>query len=96
MSDINTEIATNTNKDRRRSARPERIWIGGKEMVRNDIVAREQGGVTERAINRGDAKGAPYIIIGGVKYRPIEQYHQFLLGQVQVRNQPPTKRRGHR
>jgi hypothetical protein len=31
-----------------------------------------------------------------VKYRPIELYHQFLLGRIQRRNQPPTKQRRHR
>jgi hypothetical protein len=69
--------------------------IGGEEMVRNDVLAQEQG-TTERTINRGDARGAPYIYIAGVKYRPIERYHRFMLGQIQVRNQPSPKRRGHR
>ena len=70
----------------RRSDRPERMMIGGEEMVRNDVVAREKG-ETERTTNRGDALGAPYMYIAGVKYRPIKRYHQFLLGQIQVRNQ---------
>jgi hypothetical protein len=64
-------------------------------MVRNDVVAREEG-ACERTINRLDSLGAPYIYIGGVKYRPIERYHKFMLAQIKVRNQPPTKRRGHR
>jgi hypothetical protein len=71
------------------------MMIGGVEMVRNDVVAREQGGVTVRCVNRGDKDGAPFIYNGGVKYRPIEQYHRFLLGRMQVHNRP-TKRRGHR
>ena len=97
MSDLTPfESGTRPTKDRRRSARPERLWIGGVEFARNDVVAQQQGGITERTINRGDKDGAPYIYIGGVKYRPIEQYHQFLLGRMQVRNQPPAKRRGHR
>jgi hypothetical protein len=89
-------IDTDRTRASRRSTRPERMMIGGVEMVRNDVVAREQGGVAERTVNRGDKDGAPYIYIGGVKYRPIERYHQFLLGQMQVRNQPPKTRRGHR
>jgi hypothetical protein len=64
-------------------------------MIRQDVLAQEQG-TTERAINRGDARGAPFIMLYGVKYRPIERYHKFLLGQIQARNQPPRKRRGHR
>ena len=99
MSDLSLDtsaIPTRLTKDRRRSARPERMIIGGVEVVRNDVVAREKG-TTERTINRGDARGAPYIYIAGVKYRPIEDYDKFLLGQIQVRKAPPTtKRRGHR
>jgi len=79
-------------KDRRRSARPERLVIGGEEMVRNDVVAQEQG-ASERAVNRGDAHGAPYILLYGVKYRPIGRYHDFLLKRIQSRNQPPLRRR---
>jgi hypothetical protein len=83
-------------KDRpRRSARPERIVIGGEEFARNDILADEQG-VTERTVNRGDACGAPYIYLGGVKYRPVERYHRHLLEQVKRRNQPLLRRRGAR
>jgi hypothetical protein len=81
-------------KRRFRSDRPERMNIGGEQMVRNDIVARDEG-EAERTLNRRDKDGAPYLYIGGVKYRPIERYHRFMLGRIQVRNQPPT-RRGHR
>jgi hypothetical protein len=75
----------------RRSDRPERIWIGGEEMVRNDVLAQEQGG-SERSINRGDPRGAPYLYLNGVKYRPLKRYHQYLLGRIQVRNQPKAAR----
>jgi hypothetical protein len=78
-----------------RTERPERLTIGGEEMVRNDVVAREVGSC-ERTLNRGDWLGAPFIMLGGVKYRPIARYHAFLLERIQVRNQPPKKRRGRR
>ena len=79
-----------------RTERPERMMIGGVQMVRNDVVAGDEGNC-ERTLNRRDKDGAPYIYIGGVKYRPIERYHRFMLGQIQVRNQSPKKRRrGHR
>jgi hypothetical protein len=58
-------------------------------MVRNDVVAGDEGNC-ERTLNRRDKDGAPYIYIGGVKYRPIERYHEFMLGRIQV-HQPPTK-----
>jgi hypothetical protein len=91
-----TLLDTAETKDRRRrSNRPERMVIGGEEMVRNDVVARDEGSC-ERTVNRRDKLGAPYIYIAGVKYRPIKRYHEFMLGQIQVRNQPPKKRGGHR
>jgi hypothetical protein len=67
----------------RRHTRPERISIGTDELVRNDLIAREQG-ASERSINRGDAKGAPFTYIGGIKYRPIKAYREFLAAQIQV------------
>jgi hypothetical protein len=96
MSDLAVDASAARKPKRRfRSDRPERMMIGGEEMVRNDVLAREEG-TTERTINRGDARGAPFIMLYGVKYRPIERYHRFMLAQIQVRNQPPKKRRGHR
>jgi hypothetical protein len=96
MTDLTSEVST-TRKSKRafRTERPERLTIGGVEMVRNDVVAREEG-ACERTINRLDRLGAPYLMIAGVKYRPIERYHEFLLGQIKVRNQSQKKRRGHR
>jgi hypothetical protein len=93
LSDLALDTPT-TRKAKRpfRTDRPERLTIGGVEMVRNDVVAREEG-ACERTINRLDRLGAPYLMIAGVKYRPIERYHQFLLKQIQVRNQPQKKRR---
>jgi hypothetical protein len=79
-------------KGRRRAARPERILIGDEQMVRNDVLAQEQG-VSERSLNRGDAHGAPYIMLFGVKYRPLRRYHEFLLKQIQIRNQSSRRRR---
>jgi hypothetical protein len=94
MTDIApTSPATRKSKRAFRTERPERLTIGGELMVRNDVVAREEG-ACERTINRLDRLGAPYLMIAGCKYRPIERYHRFLLEQIQVRNQPPKKRRG--
>jgi hypothetical protein len=74
----------------RRSARPERIDLGDDIAVRNDIIAKEQGR-SERAVNSDDARGAPFLYISKVKYRPIRAYRLFLASKIQVRNQ---KRRG--
>jgi hypothetical protein len=77
---------------RKREERPERIDIDGDVLIRNDLVAAQQGG-SERTLNREDARGAPYAIINGVKYRPERGFREYLAGKVQRRGQPP-KRRG--
>jgi hypothetical protein len=79
---------------RKREDRPERIDIEGDVLIRNDIIAAQQGG-SERSLNRGDSKGAPFTFINGVKYRPERAYREYLAGQVQRQGQPP-KRRGSR
>jgi hypothetical protein len=67
---------------RRREAHPERIEIGGELLLRQDILANEHG-ESERSINRRDPDGAPYIFLGGVKYRPKERYERFILSRIQ-------------
>jgi hypothetical protein len=79
---------------RPRLERPERIpFAGGETLVRNDIFAASLG-ASERGINRGDAGGAPYIYVAGVKYRPLNAYHEYLAGKVIRRGQPPKRRGG--
>ncbi len=91
MSNLHLSTSTSS-QSRRRTARPERIDLGDEELVRNDIIAREFG-ATERTLNRGDAKGAPFVYVGGVKYRPINRYREYLTAQIVVRGQPPQRRR---
>ena len=64
-------LTDNVAKDRGRLARPDRINIGEDELMRNDLIAKEQG-TSERTVNRGDAHGAPFTYVGGSKYRPIK------------------------
>ena len=76
---------------RPRSERPERIPLADDTLVRNDIVSATYGS-SERALNRGDAAGAPYCIVSGVKYRPERGYQEFVASQIQRRGQKPTRR----
>jgi len=77
---------------RARSAHPERIPLNDDDLVRNDLIAAEVG-TSERTVDRGDKDGAPYTYIGGVKYRPINAYRQFLASRIERRNQAPRRRR---
>jgi hypothetical protein len=76
-------------------SRPERIPLGDDVLVRNDIIASTFGS-SERALNRGDAAGAPFVYVGGVKYRPERGYQDFLTSQIQRRGQKSKRRAGKR
>src|SRR5215831_17833768 len=80
---------------RRRELHPERIVVGDKTLERNDVVAKRYG-ESERSVNRRDSKGAPYIFLSGIKYRPQPDYDNFLLSScIQVHKpQPPQPRTG--
>jgi hypothetical protein len=72
--------------------KPERIDIGSDMLVRNDTLAREHG-VAERTLDRGDARGSPYVYIGGVKYRPLREFNEFVAASIVRRGSAPTRRR---
>jgi hypothetical protein len=77
---------------RRRKLHPERIEIGGEILLRNDVQARQLG-CSERSVNRGDKDGAPFVFIGGIKYRPEKRYAAFILNRIQEgKPRAPTKR----
>jgi hypothetical protein len=77
---------------RRREAHPERITVGDEVFIRNDVLARAQG-ESERSLNRGDARGAPYRFFGGVKYRPERLHAEFVLNSIQSHKPPQSQRR---
>jgi len=72
-------------------SRPERIDIGDDVLVRNDVIAKTEG-TSERTVNRNDPRGAPYVLIGGVKYRPLKRYQQWRVSGIQ-QAKPTSKRR---
>jgi hypothetical protein len=76
---------------RPRAERPERIPLADDILVRNDIIAGTYGS-SERALNRGDAEGAPFVIVAGCKYRPERGYQEFLTSQIQRRGGKPKRR----
>ena len=91
-----SESSTETSVGRRsRTAHPERIPLNDDELVRNDLIAAEQG-TSERLVNRGDANGAPFMLVGGIKYRPIKAYRTYLAEQIKRKNQEPQQRRARR
>jgi hypothetical protein len=88
--DTNTEAQSLDPRDRR--AHPETISIGGETFERNDVRAKKLH-MSERSLNRGDAQGAPYIMLGGIKYRPVGRHDAFILSTIQQRRPEQPKRR---
>ena len=79
--------------DKRARAHPEHIAARGIDYERNDVAARKYF-ESERSANRRDKKGAPYVFLGGVKYRPQPHYDQFIASTIkQHQPQPPKRRR---
>jgi hypothetical protein len=74
------------------ASKPERIPLNDDELVRDDIKQAERG-VSKRTAQREDAEGAPYIMIGGVKYRPNREYNAFTASRIVRQGPPPAKRR---
>jgi hypothetical protein len=88
-----TETSTGASAGRRaRSAHPERIPLNNDELVRNDLIAAELG-ISVRTVDRGDENGAPFVHVGGIKYRPIKAYREFLAGRIERKNQVPQRHR---
>jgi hypothetical protein len=89
---MNTYPRHRPNDKRCRDAHPKRITVGTVVFERNDITANRQG-VSERTLNRDDAKGAPYRFFGNIKYRPLPAYDDFVLASIKTNKPPPSKGR---
>jgi hypothetical protein len=82
-------------RDKRcREAHPEYIEAGDIDYERNDISAARYG-MTARTLNTRDKKGAPYTYFGGIKYRPVEEFDEFMADGIrrQQPQQPKPRRR---
>jgi hypothetical protein len=90
--DSNAETEQPIDK-RCRAMHPERITVGSTTFERNDVTAARFG-VTERTLNTGDKRGAPFQYFGGVKYRPLPDYDEFILSG--IRRQQPLQPKRHR
>jgi hypothetical protein len=76
-----------------REAHPEHIHAGDITWQRNDIAATRFG-ETERTLNKRDKLGAPYQYFGGVKYRPLPEFDEFMASG--IRRQQPHQREAKR
>lgn len=76
------------------STSPERIPLEDDELLRDDIFCLEVlAGSSRRSSKRQEAKGLPYVMVRGIKYRPLRGGRAWLAGQIQRPNQPPKKKK---
>jgi hypothetical protein len=71
-----------------------RIEIPGDILIPDpDFCIEVLGGVTPRTARRLEAEGLPFVLIGGRKYRPVNEGRLWLATRIK-RKQPRQQRRG--
>jgi hypothetical protein len=77
-----------------RPSRP-RIEIPGDVLVADDDFDHEVFGrnVDPRTKRRMEAKGFPFTIIAGCKFRPLNEGRRWLAARIVRKGQAPTRRR---
>ena len=94
--DSNAETEQQPLDKRCREMHPERITVGSTVFERNDVTAARFG-ETERTLNKRHRTGAPFQYFGGIKYRPIPHFDDFIVNGIrQQRPQAQQKRRARR
>jgi hypothetical protein len=73
---------------------PPHIELTNGVLLVRDDVAQERRGQTQKTGAREDKRGAPFVMMAGVKYRPQPAYDNwFVENKIVRRSQPTTKRR---
>jgi hypothetical protein len=76
---------------RSRLSRPERIPLGDDVGIRDDIMAAQLGVIT-KTLSSYDRDGAPYLMVGNVKYRPERAFNEYLRSRIKVKGRPQRAR----
>lgn len=75
-------------------ARPRRIEIPGDVLVIDEDFHQEVlAGASRRTGKRLEAEGLPYVMVSGIKYRPLNGGRTWLADRITHRNQKPKRRR---
>jgi hypothetical protein len=60
----------------------------GDTLVPDPEFLAQAGGVTYRTGLNWDKEGCPYTIIGGIKYRPLQEGLSWIASRIKRRNPP--------
>ncbi len=73
---------------------PARIEIAGDVLVLDKEFCNEVlGGATTRTSKRYEAKGLPFAMVAGRKFRPLREGREWVAARIQRRSQPPKRQR---
>jgi hypothetical protein len=70
------------------------IAIPGDVLVPDaEFCAEVLNGATRRTARRLEREGLPYVMVRGLKFRPLNEGRSWLAGRIQRRGQQPQRRR---
>jgi hypothetical protein len=73
-------------------APPTRIQIPGDELALDaEWCELVLGGATTRTARNLDTEGCPYVMVGGRKFRPLNEGREWLAARIQRKNQAPQR-----
>lgn len=73
---------------------PERIELENDVLVRDEIFCAEVlGGASRRSGTRAEAEGLPFVMVRGLKYRPLREGRRWLAARIQRKGEAPKRRR---
>lgn len=74
--------------------RPRRIEIKDDVLLIDaDFHKEVLAGASRRTGKRLEAEGLPYVMVTGVKYRPLNAGRAWLADRITIKNQPQKRRR---
>src|SRR5947208_2237571 len=93
--EVTMSLETGLPASRRHRIRPDRIELPDADLSVPDEAFRryELAGVRYRTAKRYDYEGLPFLMIGGLKYRPVQRGRQWKASRIKVLGQAPKRRR---
>jgi hypothetical protein len=72
---------------------PQRIEIPGDVLIPDAAFCDEVlGGAHTRTAQRLDSQGLPFVMVGGRKFRPLNEGRAWLAARIRRQGQQPTRR----
>jgi hypothetical protein len=84
--------ATTVTTERQFQTAPQRITLDDDVLLRDDVfLAEVLAGANRRTGKRYERDGLPYVLVRGLKYRPLREGREWLANRIQRPNQKPAR-----